>query len=223
MNVDVRQTALAQQNAGTTQIADGNAVSPGNFSFAITTGGQTHNFNINVAADDDNSTIQQRMADAINQRNIGINATVTTGTNAAGGATSTLNLAARQTGTNNAFTVTDTTGNLASTMGITDISQNARNARFAINGGNEQTSQTNNISIRDGITLNLHNVGTTDITFGRGFGGIGVGNVGGSSSVNMATNIVNALNFALGVSNIAGTSQSGVRGHHRFVADIRGA
>ena len=209
MTIDVHQRARAQVNAGDALVRTERAVDTGSFTFEIEAGGEAHEFTINVGAADDNIAIQRRIANAINQADIGIRAAVTTGT-AAGQQTSTLTLTAAQTGEDNAFTVTDTTGNLAEAMGITTVTQYSLNAMFAIDGGAMQEAQTNNIEIRAGLTLNLHGEGTAEITFVRDT----------ENATGTVQNIVSALNSAFNVPT-AGRA-TGVRGVDRFFADIRG-
>ncbi|MCL2217837.1 MAG: hypothetical protein FWB91_12590 [Defluviitaleaceae bacterium] len=210
MQVEVQQVARAQVNTGDALVRTDREVDTGSFTFEIEADGDTHEFTINIGAADDNLAIQRRMATAINQADIGIRATVATGANA-GQQTSTLTLTAAQTGTDNAFTVTDVTGNLAESMGITTTTQESRNAIFALNNGAVQESQTNNIEIREGITLNLRDVGQTEITFSRDT----------ENAAGRVQDIVSAINSMLNIP--ASGRATGVRGIDRLNADIRGA
>jgi len=205
--IDVRQTATAQANAGEALVANERAVDVGSFNFAIESGGRTHNFNINVAEGDDNATIQRRMAEAVNARDIGVRATMAiegTGEEA----TTRLTLTGTQTGANNTFTVIDEfSGNIASAMGVAETSQEAQNAVFSLNGGFERTSQSNDVNIGAGITATLQGEGTTQLSFARNT----------QQAIDAATNLVNSLNSALRNTN----AQDG-RGSERFVSDIQG-
>ena len=205
--IDVVQAAQAQVNEGTALAANGRAVGSGSFTFTIAAGGTNHTFNINVVDGDTNATIQQRMADAINMRNtLGVEATVVReridGVN-----TTRLDLTAAQTGTNSAFTVSDTVGNLAQGMGITSATQEAQNAIFSIDGGITRHSQSNEVSLGAGVTATLRGAGRTEITFGHNT----------EDSVRAVTNLVNALNTAL-----RSVNPNDGRGSERFIRDIQG-
>jgi len=140
MNLDVRQTALAQTNAGEEMDAAQRGVETGEHTFSIEVGGETHTFSITVDENDTNESIQARMAEAINEADIGVTAAVTTDEEEG---TTALSLTSDSTGTDAAFTVTDESGNLASAMGITDATQEAQNAVYSVNGGPEIESQSN--------------------------------------------------------------------------------
>jgi len=164
MNVSVQQLATTQQNRGTAL----NARQINNFGtsthqFTIQSGDTTHEFSIDVRLTDSNRTIQQRMADAINSRNIGINAQVQL--NGSGNnETSTLSLASRDTGETNAFTVEDSdTGSLISTMGIDNITREAQDARFTVDG-EERTHYSNQVELGNGINATLRGTTTNNVT-----------------------------------------------------------
>lgn len=203
--VEVSQTAQAQVNSGQALTASGRDVATGNFAFSIEQGGRTFDFNINVLASDTNESIQRRMAAAINQRNIGVTASVET-TAASGGnpATSALNLTASNTGTNAAFSIVDRTGNLAATLGVDTTDQQARNAVFSLNGGPNRSSQTNEVFLAPGVNATLRDVGTTTITFNRDT----------DTAVRAATEFVASINSAMSINAPRGS------GAERFVADL---
>jgi flagellar hook-associated protein 2 len=204
--LNVIQTAQAQENNGNALAAQGRAIESGGFTFEIEAGGRVHEFTINVLDTDNNTSIQRAMADAINRRDIGITATVNNAVTG-GNQTTALNLASTATGTGSAFTVRDTTGNLTETMGINTVNQQARNAIFTLNGGEERTSQSNDISLAAGVTATLTGTGETNITFGRNT----------DSSVNAATELVNAINSAM-----RGVNPNEGRGSRRFLEDLHG-
>ena len=207
MRVEVFQTAQAQANAGFTLARAGREPAVGNFGFQIEIGGETHNFNVNVGASDTNFDIQRRMANAINDADIGIRASVATQITA-GEQTSRITLTAAQTGTDHAFTVS---GDMAEMMGLTQATQDARNAEFSINGGPVRTSQTNNVELQRGMTLNLRDVGQTEITFARD-------TEGASRQVH---DIINVINEMLNLPRPG--RRTGLSGVERLQADIHGA
>jgi flagellar capping protein FliD len=204
--IDVIQTAQAQVNEGDALTSSFAGVGSGMFNFEIQVNGRTHNFNISVSDTDDNNDIQNRMANAINARSIGVRAAVSTGTEDGAG-TTTLTLTGSQTGTGGVFSVTDVTGNLASAMGVTAATQDARNAEFTLNGGEVRTSQTNEVNIAAGVNITLAGEGRADISFGRSTG----------QAVSAAQDLVSAINSA-----IRGTNPNDGRGSARFLNDLIG-
>jgi len=205
VEITVQQTALAQVNEGEELLASGRDFQSGTQTFEIESRGQTHSFTINVLDSDTNASIQNRMADLINSRNIGINATVSASQNNNQNY-SQLNLTS-QTGSANAFEVRDTVGNLAGSLGVTDATQEARNARFSVNGGFERVSASNEVNIAAGVTATLQGEGTTRITFSRDQ----------SQQTEAVTNLVNQINDAL-----RGTRAADGRGSERFIQDLAG-
>jgi len=203
MNLDVKQTALAQTNAGQAVGMSERGVDAGEYAFSIETGGKTHTFSIAVGENDTNESIQEKMAALINKADIGITASVTAG---AEDGTRSLSLASDSTGTDAAFTVSDDSGNLASAMGITEATQEAQNAVYSINGGPEKESQSNTVTLAEGVTATLKGSGTASVSAERDT----------KSAMAAATNLVNALNSALKSAN----SGDG-RGSARLASDIQ--
>ena len=183
VNLEVKQTALAQTNQGEGMSASERAVETGEYSFSIEAGGKTHNFTISVDENDDNASIQEKMAAAINKEDIGVTASVTTDDQKG---TTSLSLASDETGTDAAFTVKDESGNLAAAMGVTDSTQQAQNAVYSVNG-DERTSQSNEVNLADGVTATLKGVGTTTISAERDT----------KSATGAAKQLVDAINSAL--------------------------
>jgi len=204
--IDVQQTAVSQTNTGDALASSARAVDSGAFTFEIEAGGQTHTFNINMLDSDSNASVQQLMARAINSRNIGVTASVATGTEG-GTTTSALTLTANRTGTDAAFTVRDVTGNLAESMGVDTVTREARNAVFTVDGGTARTSQSNDISIAAGVTATLQGEGRAEISFGRN----------AEQAISAARDLVSALNSAM-----QNTRAGDGRGSSRFLSDLHG-
>lgn len=204
--IDVQQAAVAQTNRGDMLTSSFRNVNEGAFSFSIEVGGRTHDFNINVQDANNNHDVQNLMAQAINSRNIGVTASVSTGVDD-GAAVSTLSLTADRTGTNNAFTVTDTTGNLTAAMGVNTVTNAAQNAQFTLNGGELITSQSNEVNIAAGVNITIAGEGQSNITFGRT----------NAQSISAAQDLVSAINSA-----IRSTNPSDGRGSSRFLNDLIG-
>jgi len=141
-NVSVNQLAVAQQNIGTSLASNSiTSLTPGTYSFTVQVGGKQYNISFNVNQGDTNQTVLNNMAQAINSANMGITAIVN---NDPYLGTSQLVLNANSTGTNNAFTLTDVTGNAVSYTGANTVSVAAANATYTINGVSN-TSQSNTI------------------------------------------------------------------------------
>ena len=203
INLEVKQTAMAQSNAGEAMGASERAVGVGEHSFSIEAGGKTHNFTINVDEEDDNASIQAKMAAAINEQDIGITASVNEDDKEG---TTSLSLTSDSTGTDAAFTVKDDSGNLASAMGVSDASQKAQDAVYSVNGGADKTSQSNDVSLKDGVTATLKSAGTTSISAERDT----------KSAVSSAKDLENSLNSAL-----KDASAGNGRGAARLAGDIK--
>ena len=203
VKLEVKQTAQAQTNEGKGMDSSKSAVEAGEYSFSIEAGGKTHNFTINVDENDDNASIQEKMAAAINKQDIGVTATVTADDKTG---TTSLSLASDETGTDAAFTVKDESGNLAESMGVTDSTQKAQNAVYSVNGGAERTSQSNDVKLADGVTATLKGAGTTSISAERDT----------KSATEAAKKLVDAINTAL---KNAGAGDG--RGAARLANDIK--
>ena len=213
VTIDVQQLARAQVNQGDALSATDRAVETGRFTIGIFDGERNHEFEIHVRAGDTNETIQRRLAEAINDSNIGVRASVTATTSAAdrnpAERTTRLTLTSAQTGTESAFTVTDIAGNLAETLGIREVTEAAQNAIFSMRPSRVEESQTNNISIGAGVSVNLHGVGQAQISFERDV----------ARADTMVRDIIGAINNILNLP----ANRNGVAGEDRLVRDMRGA
>ena len=203
LKLDVKQTALSQTNAGEAMGAKESAVAAGEYSFAIEAGGKTHNFTISVDEKDTNASIQEKMAQAINKSDVGVTASVTSDDKKG---TTSLSLTSDSTGTDAAFTVKDVEGDLTSAMGVKDATQKAQNAVYSVNGGEEKTSQSNDITIATGVTATLKESGTTSISSERDT----------KSAMEGITELVDSINAALKSAN-----EGDGRGSSRLANDIR--
>ena len=165
--VKVDQTAAGQVNEGTKMAADANYGSSGENKFTINIDGKTTELTVNVAAGDTNSAVQQKMADAVNNANLGVKATVQNDSLAN---QSTLKLEANATGVNDKskFTIADTTGDLVAKTGADQMSSDARNALFSVNGGPQNTSQTNTVNIGSGLNVTFNKASDKEVTISAG-------------------------------------------------------
>ncbi len=156
VDVGINQVAAAQKNEGNSILSSGTSIARGDYGFSVDIGGKSHNFSIRVNAGDNDRAVQQKMADAVNKRGIGINATVERGDNAR---SSRLVFEAEDTGTDAAFAVRDTNApngrqGLASMMNLNEADQEAQNAEYSVNG-EERTSQSNDVDLGGGVTATL--------------------------------------------------------------------
>ena len=167
MTVKIDQTAAGQSNEGTKLNANDLFGSSGTNKFSVNIGGKTTELSVNVAAGDSNSTVQQKMADAINSAGIGIKATVEKDST---NSTSMLKLESTGTGNNdkNKFTVTDITGDLAAKTGANQVTREARDAIYSIDGGAKQTSQSNNVDLGNGLNVTFNKASANEVTISTG-------------------------------------------------------
>ena len=162
-SVLVEQVAQAQRNEGTSLRQDDRTMPGGAFTFEIEVGGNTHQISFNAPQAMTNRDFQQRMADAINQANIGVKASVSTSNNH-----SALNLESRKTGASQDFSVRDVEGNAVERMGVADMTRTAQDAVFSVNGGEKQTSATNDIDLGGGLRVTLVDSSSEPVSITRG-------------------------------------------------------
>lgn len=162
-SIRVDQLAKAQTVASTVQdVATASTAVTGLTAgtFQITVGSKTAD--ISVA---DGASLKD-IADSINNSGIGVNASVV---KVSGGYQ--LALVSAKTGTDNAATFADTTGNVLDALGIKpaagtlNIVQSAQDAKMTINGIENITSSSNTVTTAiDGLTLKLNATGTSNVT-----------------------------------------------------------
>ena len=131
------------------------------FKFEVSIGDETHEISFLIEEDEEitNQQFQQRMAAAINNADIGINATVTSSGNH-----SVLNLETKTTGAGEddqpRFTLNDISGNAVAHTGVNNIVQEGQNAEFTVsptrNGaGESRISASNSVTIVSGLSVTL--------------------------------------------------------------------
>jgi flagellar capping protein FliD len=186
-SVQIDQIATTQRNEGTNMTANNRDMPAGTYRFEIEIDGtrRTISFTTNEALT--NRAFQQRMAEAINQADIGISASVTTANNS-----STLNLETATTGAGAngepRFTITDVQGNAVEATGVDNITREAQDAIFSVNGGDPQTSASNDVNLSTSLGITL--VGPSDIPVSIV---AGRDNAGMRSSTRQMVNQFNAL------------------------------
>ncbi len=152
-SVGVTQLASGQANTGSSLAAAANAAA-GSYQVQINLNNKTHTVAFQVNAGDTNQVFQQKFADAINKKGIGLTASVQKD-----GANSTLSIRANTTGDipAAAFTLADYTGNAVATLGVNNVSQAAQNAIYNING-QAKTSASNTVALTNGATATLKQI-----------------------------------------------------------------
>ena len=168
MKVRIHQIATGQQNSGKNMASDAayEGAMGGN-RFSIEAGGKTTELSVNIAAGDSNKDVQQKMATAINKAGIGVKATVETDskTNA-----STLKIESTVTGSDpkNSFKINDKTGDLVAKTGAGEIAKKGQDAIYSVNGGPSRTSQSNTVSLGNGVSATFKKASEEEVTISRG-------------------------------------------------------
>ena len=160
--IEVTQLASAQENFGFELAgADLSAANEGTNTFNININGQDHEINIEVQAGDTNEVVLQNIETAINGAQIGVSAQITiddeTGIKQ-------LTLKGIHTGSDNAFSISDVTGNLVSVTGVGTATTDAQDAAYVVDG-NHDTSEGNNIYLDGGLVeVELKGEGAATLT-----------------------------------------------------------
>ncbi len=157
---DISQTASEQINKGgflnPAGITD---VSAGTNRFELTVGSNSHTISFDINSGDTNDTVLDKMAAAINDVDTGVFASV------ADVSDDVIYLRlSGQTGTSNAFTLTDISGNAVSATNANSPFQYVKNSSFSVN----ETSfdrESNTIALKDGkMAVTLKDTGKANIT-----------------------------------------------------------
>ncbi len=160
--ITVDQLAQAQENIGSDLIgADVSVVNEGTNTFNININGQDHEISIEVQAGDTNEVVFQKMETAVNEAEIGVTAQITIDDEAG---TQQLTLKGNNTGVDNAFSISDITGNAVSVIGLGTATTEAQDAAYTVDG-NGFTSGTNNIYLDGGLVeVELKGAGEATLT-----------------------------------------------------------
>jgi len=153
--VKVDAVAKSQVNSGNgLSKSDPSAVNAGVNEFNITVGDKTTKISVNISHADTNDQALAKIRDAINAAKTGVTATIATDKETG---LRSLELKSDKTGTDQAFEVEDVTGNAVAATGIHNVSQQAANARYSVNGGDAVESQSNIVELERGkVTATLH-------------------------------------------------------------------
>lgn len=157
MNIQVKSLAKEQVNVGKYVESEDQDLSPRDYHIFINNGSMRIPFTIPVESDATNKDIQQRIANSINNRNIGINASIINEED-----TSSLMFVSDETGVpptdTGLYFEFEADGDdkaLIDTFGLNQIQTEPANSRFAING-TDHSSSSNHISINQIVELDFH-------------------------------------------------------------------
>lgn len=154
--VKVDTIARSQTNRGFELAKDGSSViGAGTHSFDVTIGGKSREISVAVGASDTNAQALGKLKGAINRSGTGVTAEIKEDKQAG---TVRLEIASRETGTKQAFTLTDKDGSAVSSAGLGNVAAAAADASYRVNGGSAAVSQSNRVSIGTGVELELHAV-----------------------------------------------------------------
>jgi len=152
-SVRVYQLAASQQNTSAPMpAAEQSRANPGRNDFTIERNGRSHSFSVNVSETASNRTVQQRVANAVNERPIGIQANVQSDDLGR----SSLVLTAVSTGEGNAFTIADVPneGTVIEALNADIVTREAQDAMYTVNG-EERTAPTNTVDLNESIRATL--------------------------------------------------------------------
>ena len=146
--VNVLQMATEQINTGNWLSVSGLDISAGTYEFEMNVGGTSKVLTVNVESTDTNLSVLEKMANAINEADLGVSATVEIE-----GSQARIVLRG-QTGEENAFTIEDLTGNLVEVTGASNMTQSAQNLVYTVNGLRYESAR-NEIDL-PGVSLNVN-------------------------------------------------------------------
>jgi len=161
-DISVTLLAQAQENIGSElDKVDSSVVDPGTNTFNININGQDHEISFDVADGDTNETVLGKITTAINEAGIGVSAEVIAGS---GDGTQQLVINSNNTGTVNAFSISDVSGNAVTATGSETVSTEAQDVTYTVDGA-DYSSSSNTIYLNDGmVTANLKGVGEATLT-----------------------------------------------------------
>lgn len=168
MKVKIDQVAAGQKNEGEAlKTANTYSGDKGTNKFTVETGGKTTELSVNISATDTNKAVQDKMAKAINEAGLGLKATVETDSKTG---TSVLKVESTKTGADekNSFEIKDVSGNAVATTGAGTMTSAAQDAIYSVNGGAQQTSKTNTVSLGNGVSATLKAASDEEVTVTRG-------------------------------------------------------
>ena len=164
LKIEVNRLASAQKNQGASIHSSVSEIKPGTHYISIIKSNSEYEFEIETQPGESNIHIQRRLAMSINNSDIGIRARVSEASGY-----SNLSLESKDTGLGYLdlglqFIVKDGEENgLVETFGLNEVTSYPANAKITLNGEN-QLSNSNHISVNNGIGIELHQVTDEEAT-----------------------------------------------------------
>lgn len=160
-NIEVRQLAKPQVNIGNFLKSIRRDLTPDTYSFDVTNNSSSYEFQFHVSPTDTNYSIQNKLANLITSANIGLTASVMEDDKGQ----SALRIESLQTGLSEEekylFNISvgggATSAIALNVLGINQISQEAQNSSFLLNGA-PHSSYSNTFSISNAFELTLHGI-----------------------------------------------------------------
>lgn len=161
-DISVSQLAQAQENISAALVgSDESAVDTGENIFIITRKEQNYELIITIASDGTNEEVLYEIVRAINEKVPGVTAEITDNEGVLN-----LSLTSDATGADEAFTISDIAGNAVAATGLDNVSTEASDAVYSVNGEN-LTSDVNSVYLDNGAVLvSLYGTGDATIEVG---------------------------------------------------------
>ncbi len=156
--MEIKELAAPQVNVGNYLRSNGKNLGDGSYSFDLVTPSNAYEFQFNVAPEDDNRSIQNKLVRLINNANIGLVSEVVDGDRG----TSAIRIESKRTGLNEEedalFSIRPQLGaasmHAMDVLGLNKIESEAHNSVFTLNG-KERSSYANTFTINNAFEVNL--------------------------------------------------------------------
>ena len=153
--IDVHSLAQPQTNMGNFLPAEGHNFEEGQYAFDLDIRNHSYEFQYNVNAGETNQTVQQKIIRLINSSDVGLNASLITGSNGDNAIQITSKATGLPEGSTTLFNITsDTSWNELNTLGIDKTIQEPVNSSFTLNG-NEHSSMSNTFTVNKAYEVTL--------------------------------------------------------------------
>ncbi len=165
LNIKIDTLAKEQVNVGEYLSSNSKDVPFGSHTFTLETINSSSHFNISVSNDDTNLDIQKKIMQYINNRDLGINASILNEGNNSALMLSSVDTGVPATDDGLHFSIRSQDGadNIIHILGLNNISVTPSNSTFYING-ESHSSTSNHISINQIIELDFHAATDKEVT-----------------------------------------------------------
>lgn len=169
-SIEIQRLASPQNNTGNYLQDNSLSFTPGSYSFDLNTNTSSYEFQYNVNMGENNLNVIQKLANLVNNANLGIDAEVLSD----GEGSSALSLTSKQTGLSSEeeylFSIKPSASSESITamglLGISNVTSPAENSSFLLNG-TEHSSLSNTFTINNAFELTLKGTNTgTPATIG---------------------------------------------------------